>query len=111
MATLPVTGYVAGGALCAGLVGRHQRNWGRKRGFQLGLMVVAGVNYLGRRVASRRNVTRRLVVVPARFLLLQWSKAVGMWAKVVAVGNAAPRSGALSTVAAGAPPGASSICP
>ena len=39
MATLPVTGYVAGGALCAGLVGRHQRNWGRKRGFQLGLTV------------------------------------------------------------------------
>ena len=25
MATLPVTGYVAGGALCAGLVARHQR--------------------------------------------------------------------------------------
>ena len=39
MATLPVTGYVAGGALCAGLVGRHQRNWGRKRGFQLGVTV------------------------------------------------------------------------
>jgi MFS family permease len=37
MATLPVTGYVAGGALCATLVGRHQRAWGRKRGFQLGL--------------------------------------------------------------------------
>ena len=39
MATLPVTGYVAGGALCAGLVGRHQRAWGRKRAFQLGLVV------------------------------------------------------------------------
>ena len=37
MATLPLTGYVAGGALCAGLVGRHQRTWGRKRSFQLGL--------------------------------------------------------------------------
>jgi hypothetical protein len=62
------------------------------------------VNQDEKRVVSRRNVTRRLVVVPARFLLLQWSKAVGMWAKVAAVGNAAPRSGALSTVAAGAPP-------
>ena len=32
---------------------------------------VAGVNYLGRRVASRRNVTRRVVVVPSPFLNLQ----------------------------------------
>ncbi len=39
MATLPVTGYVAGGALCAGLVARHQRAWGRKRAFQAGLGV------------------------------------------------------------------------
>ena len=39
MATLPVTGYVAGGALCAGLVARHQRAWGRKRAFQAGLVV------------------------------------------------------------------------
>ena len=39
MATLPVTGYVAGGALCAGMVGRHQRTWGRQRAFQAGLLV------------------------------------------------------------------------
>ncbi len=39
MATLPVTGYVAGGALCAGLVARHQRAWGRRRAFQAGLLV------------------------------------------------------------------------
>ena len=39
MATLPVTGYVAGGALSAGLVARHQRAWGRKRAFQTGLAV------------------------------------------------------------------------
>jgi MFS family permease len=39
MATLPVTGYVAGGALCAGMVGRHQRRWGRRRAFQAGLVV------------------------------------------------------------------------
>jgi MFS family permease len=39
MATLPLTGYVAGGALCAGLVGRHQRRFGRKRSFQLGLVM------------------------------------------------------------------------
>jgi MFS family permease len=39
MATLPVAGYVAGGALSAPLVARHQRAWGRQRAFQLGLVV------------------------------------------------------------------------
>jgi MFS family permease len=39
MATLPVAGYVAGGAMCASLVARHQRAYGRKRAFQLGLLV------------------------------------------------------------------------
>jgi MFS family permease len=46
MATLPVTGYVAGGALCAGLVGRAQRSWGRKRGFQFGLLTAIGASLL-----------------------------------------------------------------
>ncbi len=39
LATLPITAYVAGGALFAGLVARHQRAWGRQRAFQLGLYV------------------------------------------------------------------------
>ena len=39
MATLPVTGYVAGGALATGLVARHQRRFGRQRTFQIGLLV------------------------------------------------------------------------
>ena len=39
MATLPITAYVAGGALCAGTVAKHQRAWGRKRAFQAGLVV------------------------------------------------------------------------
>jgi MFS family permease len=39
MATLPITAYVAGGALATGLVARHQRHWGRQRTFQLGLLV------------------------------------------------------------------------
>ena len=42
MATLPVTAYVAGAALFAGLVARHQRAWGRQRAFQLGLAVAMG---------------------------------------------------------------------
>jgi len=39
MSTLPVMGYVVGGALFAPLVARHQRTWGRRRAFQLGLVV------------------------------------------------------------------------
>ncbi|MFM8767673.1 MAG: MFS transporter, partial [Rubrivivax sp.] len=40
-ATLPVTSYVIGGALSAPLVARLQSQWGRKRSFQLGLLVAA----------------------------------------------------------------------
>jgi len=39
MATLPVMGYVVGGALSTGLVARTQRLFGRKTSFQLGLGV------------------------------------------------------------------------
>ena len=41
MATLPVTGYVVGSALSAGIVARTQALWGRQRSFQLGLVVAA----------------------------------------------------------------------
>ena len=41
MATLPVMGYVVGGALSAPLVARLQRRVGRKRSFQAGLLVAA----------------------------------------------------------------------
>jgi len=39
MATLPVMGYVVGGALSTGLVAHSQKLWGRKRSFQIGLIV------------------------------------------------------------------------
>ena len=39
MATLPVMGYVVGGALSTGLVARTQHRFGRKISFQLGLLV------------------------------------------------------------------------
>lgn len=42
MATLPVMGYVVGGALAAGPVSRLQARWGRQRSFQAGLLVAAG---------------------------------------------------------------------
>jgi MFS family permease len=46
MATLPITAYVAGGALFAGLVARHQRAWGRRRAFQVGLAVAIATTAL-----------------------------------------------------------------
>ncbi len=42
MATLPVMGYVVGGALSTTLVARTQRRFGRKASFQLGLLVAIG---------------------------------------------------------------------
>ncbi len=54
MATLPVMGYVVGGALSTGLVARAQRRWGRQISFQLGLgvafassLLCAGALWLG----------------------------------------------------------------
>jgi MFS family permease len=55
MATLPVTGYVAGGALSAGLVARHQRRFGRRRAFQLGVLVAMAASALCAYAASTQN--------------------------------------------------------
>ena len=42
MATLPVMGYVVGGAMSTNLVAASQMRWGRKVSFQLGLLVALG---------------------------------------------------------------------
>ena len=42
MATLPVMGYVVGGALATPLVARSQARWGRQVSFQIGLAVAFG---------------------------------------------------------------------
>jgi MFS family permease len=50
MATLPVTGYVVGGAFSTQWVARSQRRFGRKRSFQIGLVVAtlaSGICALG----------------------------------------------------------------
>jgi MFS family permease len=39
MATLPIMGYVVGGALSTGIVARTQKKYGRQKSFQLGLLV------------------------------------------------------------------------
>lgn len=55
MATLPVMGYVVGGALFTGIVGRSQARFGRKRAFQLGLLVAFGSALLCAYAAGTRN--------------------------------------------------------
>ncbi|MCE3273693.1 MAG: putative transporter [Ramlibacter sp.] len=55
MATLPVMGYVVGGALFTGIVGRSQARFGRKRAFQLGLLVAFGSALLCAYAATTRN--------------------------------------------------------
>ncbi len=55
MATVPITAYVAGGALATGLVAKHQRRWGRQRTFQLGLLVAIASAALCAVAAMQRN--------------------------------------------------------
>ena len=55
MATLPITGFVAGGALCTALVAKHQRAWGRQRTFQAGLLVAVASTALCAYAAATRN--------------------------------------------------------
>lgn len=55
MATLPVTAYVLGSALCTAPVAWMQAHWGRRRSFQLGLVVAMGACALGAVAVSSRN--------------------------------------------------------
>lgn len=55
LATLPLTAYVAGGALSAPLVARHQRRFGRKRCFQLGLLTAIATTLLCALAAWQRS--------------------------------------------------------
>jgi MFS family permease len=55
MATLPVMGYVVGGALSTGLVARSQARWGRQVSFQIGLVVALASALLCAYAAWSRN--------------------------------------------------------
>jgi MFS family permease len=55
MATLPVAGYVVGGAISAPLVARTQQRWGRRRSFQVGLVVAAASAGLCAYAAATKN--------------------------------------------------------
>jgi MFS family permease len=55
MATLPVMGYVVGGALTTGLVARTQQRFGRRGSFQIGLAVALASALLCAYAAISRN--------------------------------------------------------
>lgn len=55
MATLPVMGYVVGGALSTALVAKTQQRFGRKASFQLGLAVALGSALLCAYAAMSKN--------------------------------------------------------
>lgn len=55
MATLPVMGYVVGGALATGLVARTQQRFGRRRSFQIGIAVALGSALLCAQAALWQN--------------------------------------------------------
>ena len=55
LATLPVMGYVVGGALSTNLVARSQARWGRRRSFQIGLAFAFGSALLCAYAAMSHN--------------------------------------------------------
>ena len=55
MATLPVMGYVVGGALSTGLVAKTQMRFGRRTSFQIGLLVAFLSAFLCAYAAMNRN--------------------------------------------------------
>ena len=55
MATLPIMGYVVGGALATPLVARTQMRWGRRGSFQIGLVVALGSALLAAYAAQTRH--------------------------------------------------------
>jgi len=55
MATLPIMGYVVGGALSTALVAKTQERFGRKRSFQLGLLVAFASALLCAYAAAQHN--------------------------------------------------------
>lgn len=99
MATLPVMGYVVGGALCTGPVARAQARFGRSRAFQLGL-VIALVSAL---LCAYAAHTRHFWLLCASTLLAGYYNANATLYRFASAELAAPgaREKAVSLVMAG----------
>ncbi|TSE33661.1 MFS transporter [Tepidimonas charontis] len=99
MATLPVMGYVVGGALSTGLVARTQARWGRQVAFQIGLGVAFGSALL----AAQAVATRQFGWLVAATVIAGYYSANGQLYRFAAGELAAPafREKAVSLVLAG----------
>ena len=99
MATLPVMGYVVGGALSTALVARTQRRWGRQASFQIGLAVAVGSAVL----CAVAAFTRQFWLLCAATVVAGYYSANGQLYRFAAAELAAPafREKAVSLVLAG----------
>jgi MFS family permease len=99
LATLPITAYVAGGALATGLVARTQRRYGRQRSFQLGLVVAM----LSAAVCAWAALNRQFWLLTAATLVAGFYNANGSLYRFAAVELVKPefKERAISWVLAG----------
>jgi len=99
MATLPITAYVAGGAMATGLVARHQRRFGRQKAFSLGLLVAIA----SAAVCAWAAMTRNFWLLTASTLVAGYYNANGSLYRFAATELVAPafKERAISLVLAG----------
>ncbi len=99
MATLPVMGYVVGGALSTGLVARSQARWGRRTSFQIGL----GVALLSALLCAWAAWSHNFWLLVAATVVAGYYSANGQLYRFAAAELAAPnyREKAVSLVLAG----------
>ncbi|CAN5683257.1 MFS transporter [soil metagenome] len=99
MATLPVMGYVVGGALATGLVARTQQRFGRRRSFQIGI----GVALVSALLCAFAAVTKNFTMLCAATLVAGYYNANAGLYRFAAAELAAPdwREKAVSMVMAG----------
>ena len=99
LATLPITAYVAGGALATGIVARHQRRFGRQRTFQIGLLVA--ITSAG--VCAYAALSRNFWLLTAATLVAGYYNANGSLYRFAAVELVKPefKERAISWVLAG----------
>ncbi len=99
MATLPVMGYVVGGALSTGIVARTQSRWGRRVSFQIGLVVAC----LSALLCAYAAQTHNFWLLVSATLLAGYYSANGQLYRFAAAELVAPalREKAVSLVLAG----------
>jgi predicted MFS family arabinose efflux permease len=99
MATLPIVGYVVGGAISTGLVASSQARWGRKVSFQIGLAVA----FFSTLLATYAVVSKNFWLLVVATVIAGYYSANGQLYRFAAAELAKPeyRERAVSMVLAG----------